>query len=62
VDVYDALTTTRAYRPAMSHDRALAEMSSMRNAWSARVFEAFHKAVGEPQAQAGRKRSTAAAA
>ncbi len=41
VDVYDALTTTRSYRGAMSHDVALAEMTKCRRSWSDAVFEAF---------------------
>src|SRR5579859_2135749 len=41
VDVYDALTTTRSYRPAMSHQTAIAEMTRCRSWWSPRVFEAF---------------------
>lgn len=41
VDVYDALTTTRSYRPALSHETAIAEMTRCRNWWSPRVFEAF---------------------
>ena len=41
VDVYDALTTTRSYRPAMSHETAIAEMNRCRDWWSPRVFEAF---------------------
>jgi putative nucleotidyltransferase with HDIG domain len=41
VDVYDALTTTRSYRPAMSHETAIAEMTRCRHWWSPRVFEAF---------------------
>jgi putative nucleotidyltransferase with HDIG domain len=46
VDVYDALTTTRAYRPALSHDAALEEMTRMRASWSDRVFDAFMLALG----------------
>jgi putative nucleotidyltransferase with HDIG domain len=46
VDVYDALTTTRAYRPAMTAERALEEIAKMRASWSGRVFDAFIQAVG----------------
>ena len=41
VDVYDALTTTRSYRGAMSHEVAIAEMTRCRASWSDAVFEAF---------------------
>lgn len=46
VDVYDALTTTRSYRKAMSHDEAVAEICKSRHAWSDPVFEAFRRSVG----------------
>ena len=46
VDVYDALTTTRAYRPALPHEVALDEMTKMRASWSDRVFNAFMLALG----------------
>jgi putative nucleotidyltransferase with HDIG domain len=46
VDVYDALTTTRSYRPALAHDVAVAEISRCRCWWSAPVFEAFMNSVG----------------
>jgi putative nucleotidyltransferase with HDIG domain len=45
VDVYDALTTTRAYRPALTLTRALEEMTKMRGSWSQRVFEAFLRVI-----------------
>jgi putative nucleotidyltransferase with HDIG domain len=45
VDVYDALTTTRSYRPAMSHDQARAEMEKCRHWWQADVYEAFTRAI-----------------
>jgi putative nucleotidyltransferase with HDIG domain len=41
VDVYDALTTTRSYRPAMSHDQAMAEMRQCRHWWRGDVYDAF---------------------
>jgi len=41
VDVYDALTTARSYRPAVSHEAALAEIERCRGWWSEAVFEAF---------------------
>jgi len=46
VDVYDALTTTRSYRSAMSHEAAVAEMTRTRGSWSNEVFEAFTRALG----------------
>nr|UXE46021.1 hypothetical protein Hi04_10k_c554_00020 [uncultured bacterium] len=52
VDVYDALTTTRAYRPALSLKRALEEMTKMRGSWSQKVFEAFLRVIGERAAEA----------
>jgi putative nucleotidyltransferase with HDIG domain len=47
VDVYDALTTTRSYRAAMTHDEALTEMRKSRHWWRDDVFEAFMTTVGE---------------
>lgn len=44
VDVYDALTSTRAYRPALAPTEALAELTRMRDAWSPPIFEAFLRA------------------
>jgi putative nucleotidyltransferase with HDIG domain len=41
VDVYDALTTTRSYRPAMKRDEALATMKDCRHWWRPDVFDAF---------------------
>jgi putative nucleotidyltransferase with HDIG domain len=46
VDVYDALTTTRSYRAAMTHDAAVAEMGRTRGSWSDAVFDAFIRALG----------------
>jgi putative nucleotidyltransferase with HDIG domain len=45
VDVYDALTTTRSYRPAMSKAEALATMEDCRHWWRADVFQAFLRAI-----------------
>ncbi|MGH7657638.1 MAG: HD domain-containing phosphohydrolase, partial [Gemmatimonadales bacterium] len=39
VDVYDALTTTRSYRPAMSHETALETMRKSRSWWRDDVYE-----------------------
>ena len=48
VDVYDALTTTRAYQPGFTSEEALEQMGKCRGWWSDRVFEAFRKAFGQP--------------
>jgi putative nucleotidyltransferase with HDIG domain len=45
VDVYDALTTTRSYRAAMSREEALAEMARCRHWWSPPVYEAAVQAL-----------------
>ncbi len=45
VDVFDALTTTRSYRPAMSRSAALAEMERCRPGFRPEVFRAFLTAV-----------------
>ncbi len=50
VDVYDALTTTRAYRPAMTHAAAMQEIGKMRRSWSEPVMVAFLEALGEQPA------------
>ncbi len=46
VDVYDALTTTRSYRPAMTHERALEILREKPQWWRPDVFEAFMVSVG----------------
>jgi len=46
VDVYDALTTTRAYRPARTPEVAIGEMKKMSASWSPQVLEAFLATVG----------------
>jgi putative nucleotidyltransferase with HDIG domain len=45
-DVYDALTTTRSYRGAMSKEQALALMSDSRPHWRPDVFAAFLGSLG----------------
>ena len=45
VDVFDALTTTRSYRPAMRLEAALAEMGGSRHWWRPEVYEAFCRAI-----------------
>jgi HD-GYP domain-containing protein (c-di-GMP phosphodiesterase class II) len=52
LDVYDALTTARAYQPARTADQALAELTRYRSWWSAPVFDAFLK-VCPPSPLAG---------
>jgi HD-GYP domain-containing protein (c-di-GMP phosphodiesterase class II) len=46
VDVFDALTTTRSYRVAMSRTAALAEMERCGGHWLPEVFAAFIASVG----------------
>ena len=46
VDVFDALTTERSYRPAMSRDAALTEIEQCRSWWSPNVYGAFLQSVG----------------
>jgi putative nucleotidyltransferase with HDIG domain len=41
VDVYDALTTTRSYRPALSHTEALKQIAESRSWWRPDVYQAF---------------------
>ncbi|MBX3174637.1 MAG: tetratricopeptide repeat protein [Gemmatimonadaceae bacterium] len=46
VDVYDALTTSRPYRAALSHEVAMAEIAKMGpKSWAPQVVEAFHRAM-----------------
>ena len=47
VDVFDALTTDRPYRPALSRAEALAEIHRCRQWWSAAVYTAFLSALPE---------------
>jgi putative nucleotidyltransferase with HDIG domain len=48
VDVFDALTTTRSYRPAMTREAAIAELERCRHWWRPEVYRAFMASVGEP--------------
>ena len=52
VDVYDALTTSRSYRGAMSTSEALAKMQECRSWWRADVFRAFLMSSGLASAAA----------
>jgi putative nucleotidyltransferase with HDIG domain len=45
VDVYDALTTTRSYRPAMSTVEAISKMEECRHWWRLDVYRAFGEAI-----------------
>ena len=45
VDVFDALTTTRSYRGAMTKEAALAEMASCQRWWDPVVYRAFQASV-----------------
>ncbi len=52
VDVHDALTTERSYRPALARDVALAEIEKCRAWWSPAVYEAFLTSLGSATAPA----------
>jgi len=58
-DVYDALTTTRPYRPAFSPAAALAEIERCCGLWSDHVYRAFLSSLAQPQdsEHRGRRRS-----
>jgi HD-GYP domain-containing protein (c-di-GMP phosphodiesterase class II) len=43
--VYDALSTARPYRPALSRQAALAEIERCRGWWSEAVYAAFVKSL-----------------
>jgi len=49
-DVYDALTTNRSYRSAMTAEAAQACMQDLRRWWAPAVFEAFCRSVPAPLA------------
>jgi putative nucleotidyltransferase with HDIG domain len=51
-DVYDALTTTRSYRPALPRTQALAEMQRCRTWWRPEVFDAFMRTLGADLSEA----------
>ncbi|MEO8295598.1 MAG: HD domain-containing phosphohydrolase, partial [Gemmatimonadota bacterium] len=47
-DVFDALTTQRSYRSALSAEVALDEMSRSRHWWDPKVYEAFLMSMTVP--------------
>ena len=54
-DAYDAMTTNRAYRNALSHAQAMAEIVRCRGWWSERVFEAATRALDELSRETAKK-------
>jgi putative nucleotidyltransferase with HDIG domain len=46
-DVYDALTTTRSYRGAMSKEEAIGKMEESRHWWRPDVYRAFMRSMEE---------------
>jgi putative nucleotidyltransferase with HDIG domain len=65
LDVFDALTTTRAYQAALPVEQAIAEVTRLRGWWSDRVFDAFLKVVAvtaAPQPPPSAPPATSAAA
>lgn len=48
VDVYDALISTRSYRPAMPRERALEIINEHRHWWRPEIVAAFMSSVGSP--------------
>jgi HD-GYP domain-containing protein (c-di-GMP phosphodiesterase class II) len=47
VDVYDALTTARPYRPALAREAAFTEIEKCRGWWSETVYRAFVRSLDE---------------
>jgi putative nucleotidyltransferase with HDIG domain len=54
VDVYDALTTQRSYRPAMPHEAAMQEIERCRSWWAETVYDAFVTSVEPVNNPSGR--------
>src|SRR5437667_7944323 len=50
VDVFDALTTDRAYRAALTFDSALAEIERCKAWWSESVYDAFRASLARQHA------------
>jgi HD-GYP domain-containing protein (c-di-GMP phosphodiesterase class II) len=48
VDVYDALTTARSYKPPLAPGEALARMAEVPHWWRPDVCRSFMEAVGLP--------------
>jgi len=61
VDVYDALTTTRPYRPAFPPEAALATMAACPALWSQAVYRAFLASLANPPIRRERGPDAAAA-
>jgi putative nucleotidyltransferase with HDIG domain len=61
VDVYDALTTARPYRPALAREAALAEIEKCRGWWSIAVYAAFVQTLDGLKGAPGAVLSAAAA-
>jgi putative two-component system response regulator len=52
VDVFDALTTSRSYRGALTVADALGRMHECRTWWQPDIFEAFLRSIGRMSAAA----------
>jgi putative nucleotidyltransferase with HDIG domain len=50
-DAFDAITTTRSYRPAVSIDEAVLEMQRNHRQWHPEVYRAFLATITAPEAQ-----------
>jgi putative two-component system response regulator len=63
VDVYDALTTQRPYKPVLSSSEALGIMEEevAKHWWDAHIFAEFKKEVTSPNWQAGTRSAAAGA-
>jgi putative nucleotidyltransferase with HDIG domain len=55
VDVFDALTTTRSYRKAMTTEQAIAIITKEQNAWSAEVYDAFMSVIATAATEPSRE-------
>ena len=52
VDVFDALTTTRSYRPALTFNEALIKIEESRSWWRSDVYRAFLRTLNRASAAA----------